>query len=78
MYMPETAHSLFLMHKTLVALATSAVMGLSLFKTKLCTTFLCLVHYLTLHCLIKVYQMTVKLRTVYTCLLYTSDAADEL
>ena len=49
-----------------MTLATSAVMCVAFLEFQLCTALLGLIHSLTLHCLIKIYQMTVKLRSIYT------------
>ena len=48
----------------------TVTMGISLFQGQHCTSFCSLVDLLTSHCLIKVYFMSIELRSVYTGELY--------
>src|SRR5699024_9757305 len=47
-------------------MSASAVMCIPLLEFQHCTAFLCLIHLASLHRLIKVYKMSVELRSVHT------------
>ena len=50
----------------LLAVSTSTVMCISLFEFEHCSALFSFIHSLTTHSLVKIYKMTVKLRSVYT------------